>query len=88
MASGMDMMLEKMLGVNPKQIQEQAQDMALKMGAVVKSLQDQLGRIETNQQVMYQLMVKAGLIDPVTVLENEPMKDNAPLIGEDNGRIN
>ena len=43
----MDMMLEKMLGVNPKQIQEQAQQMGEQFQAIVTAFRAQADRIES-----------------------------------------
>jgi hypothetical protein len=81
MATGMDMMLEKMLGINPKDIQAQAQDIALKMQTVIQGLQMQLDRIENNQKIMYAHMVQAKRIE---VDNSEPIND-----GVDNAdRIN
>lgn len=84
MASGMDMMMEKMLGINPKQIQEQAQEMAERMHAIVNDLRNQLNRIEMNQQVMYQLMVKSGVIDPI----DTPMVTSTDEDKKDAAKIN
>ena len=71
MATGMEMLLGKMLGgLNPQAIQEQVQTAATHAQAVIADFKAQMTRIEANQQVLYQLLLKAGLIEPVESLRD------------------
>lgn len=69
MATGMEMLLGKMLGgLNPQAIQDQIQTAANHAQATIAHFQNQLNRIEANQQILYKLLLNAGLIESVESL--------------------
>jgi hypothetical protein len=74
MATGMQMMMEKMLGVNPEELKQQTQAIAQQAREVMEEFKAQLNRIEGNQQALYHLMLKAGVIEALDK-PDEPEKD-------------
>ena len=84
MATGMEMLLSKMLGgLNPQAIQEQVQNAANHAQATISEFKQQLNRMEVNQQILYQLLLKANLIEPVESLQEKTV----PQL-EHNGNVN
>lgn len=86
MATGMEMLLGKMLGgLNPQAIQEQVQTAANHAQAVIAEFKQQMNRIEANQQILYKLLLNAGLIESVESLQETPI---AKLEDNSDGRPN
>lgn len=59
---GMELMLKSM-GFDPETIKEEFQRTIIMAGEKMEQIQSQLNRIEANQILLYQLMVKAGVIE-------------------------
>lgn len=59
---GMESLFSGMLGINPAEMREMFEGKIVEFQAFATNLQQQLGRIEANQVLLYQLMHHAGLI--------------------------
>lgn len=81
MATGLEMLMGKMLGgLNPQAIQEQVQNAANHAQATIAHFQNQLNRIEANQQILYKLLLNSGLIESVESLQEKSvpaLEDNS-----------
>jgi hypothetical protein len=83
---GMDMMM-KALGVDPEALMATVNEAAETAKTGLHEVRMQLSRIEANQLALYQLMVKAGLIQTIEDHNGDVAKLDAPETDHDN-RVN
>lgn len=86
---GMEMMMKSM-GINPDEIKSQLEKVSLVAQEKMLQFEAQLNRIEQNQVLLYQLLVRAKLIETVDEyhanLTAEREQALIPSTGEINGK--
>ena len=84
---GMEMLIKSM-GIDPAKLQEDISKASEFAQEQVKALRDQMDRIEGNQLLLYQLMLRAGIIESVESYNSAKQAENMQAISHDPTKIN
>lgn len=84
---GMEMLV-KSLGIDPAKLQDDIAKASEFAQEQVKALRDQMDRIEGNQLLLYQLMLRAGLIESVEAYNTAKRADDMKVIENEPSKIN
>lgn len=84
---GMDMLIKSM-GLDPEKIQKDIAAASAFAQEQVKTVRDQLDRIEGNQLLLYQLLLRAGVIESVTAYNESKQAEDMRAIENGQSKIN